>query len=288
MRRALLSFACVTVVALAAVSPVIAQPGSRVPLHKDWALQSSAKITATGRAISQPGLSTAGWHRITVPNTVVGALVESGVLPDPYFGMNLRTFPGTTYPIGERFQLLPTPEDSPYKPAWWHRIEFDLPQDTRERVALHFNGINYRANIWLNGRLLDDAKGVAGTFRRYEFDVTGAARPGRNALAVEVFAPEPHDLAFMWVDWNPTPPDKNMGLWGDVFLTRSGPVVLRHPYVQPKLEVPSLQSATLKVTAEVVNQIDRPVKATVRGAIDTIRFTKDVSLAPKQRATVTA
>ena len=287
MVRVLVWFVRFAPVLAAVLLPAHAVAGARIPLQTGWSLQSSAKVPAKGDVISRPGFATAGWHRITVPNTVVGALVESGVLPDPYFGMNLRKFPGTTYPIGERFQLLPTPEDSPYKPSWWYRVEFEVPKEAgRDRVALHFNGINFRANIWLNGRLVDDAKDVAGAFRRFDFDVTDTIRPGRNALAVEVFAPEPHDLAFMWVDWNPTPPDKNMGLWGDVFLTRSGPVVLRHPYVQPKLEVPSLQSASLTVIADVANQTDQPVKATVRGMIDSIRFTKDVSLAPKQRATV--
>ena len=179
-----------------------------------------------------------------MPNTVVGGLVDSGVLPDPYFGMNLRKLAGVSYPIGERFQLMPTPADSPYKPSWWYRTEFTLAAAPgRDRAALHFNGINYRANVWLNGRRIANETEVAGAFRRYEFDVTGLVREGPNALAVEVFAPEPHDLAFMWVDWNPTPPDKNMGLWGEVFLTRSGPVVLRHPFVQPNLEVPSLRCA---------------------------------------------
>jgi exo-1,4-beta-D-glucosaminidase len=267
--------------------PASTLAGSRIPLQTDWFIQTSAKVRATGDIISRPGFAAGGWHRITVPNTVVGALVEAGVLPDPYFGMNLRKFPGTTYPIGERFQLLPMPEDSPYKPSWWYRTEFDLAREAgHDRVALHFNGINYRANIWMNGRMLADAKKVAGTFRRFELDATGVAREGRNALAVEVFAPEPHDLAFMWVDWNPTPPDKNMGLWGDVVLTRSGPLVLRHPYVRPDLDVPSLQRAALTVTAEVANQTDRPVTATVRGAIDSIRFAKEVELAPRQRTTV--
>ena len=73
---------------------------------------------------------------------------------------------------------------------------------------------------------------MVGAFRRYEFDVTRPAKAGEsNALAVEVAAPEAPDLAFNWVDWNPMPPDKNMGLWGPVYLTHSGPLALRHPQV---------------------------------------------------------
>ena len=161
----------------------------------------------------------------------MGALVESGHFKDPYFGMNLRSIPGTTYPIGHRFTLLPMPEDSPYKPSWWYRKELVVPEGLAGRsLALHFDGINYRANVWVNGTRIAHDKEVVGAFRRYEFDVTPLLRAGRKAaVAVEVFAPEPTDLAFMWVDWNPTPADKNMGLWGDVYLTDSGPLALRRP-----------------------------------------------------------
>jgi exo-1,4-beta-D-glucosaminidase len=275
------------VVALAFVLPAVAE-AQRTPLHENWTLQSSAVVKATGAAISQPGFETVGWQAITVPNTVVGALVENGSLPDPYFGMNLRQLPGTTYPIGERFTLLPMPADSPYKPSWWYRTEFAL--DARagdERVALHFHGINYRANIWFNGTLIEDAKDVAGAFRRYEFDVTRLLHArGANALAVEVLAPEPHDLAFMWVDWNPTPPDKNMGLWGDVFLSRSGPIALRFPHVRPALAVPALDRADLTITTELWNMTDGPVRGTLRGTIDSISFRREISMAARERATV--
>ena len=70
-------------------------------------------------------------------------------------------------------------------------------------------------------------------YRMFEFDVT-ASRPARraNALAVEVFPPRPNDLSITFVDWNPMPPDKDMGLVRDVYLLTSGPVALRHPQVR--------------------------------------------------------
>ena len=257
-------------------------------LKKSWTLQSSAKVQATGDAISRPGFKTEGWHTITVPNTVVGALVENGHFKEPYFGMNLRSIPGTTYPIGQRFTLLPMPEDSPYKPSWWYRTELEVPEALAGRsLWLRFDGINYRANVWVNGTQIANSRKSSGAFRRYEFDVTGRLRPGeRGAIAVEVFAPEPTDLAFMWVDWNPTPADKNMGLWGDVLLADSGPLALRHPHVVSKLDLPSLQSADLTVTAEVWNATDRPASGIVRGAIEAIQFAKAVSLGPRESTTV--
>jgi exo-1,4-beta-D-glucosaminidase len=255
---------------------------TRIPLARGWRLQSSAVVPAAGDLVSQPGFATDGWHSATVPNTVVGALVEDGTYPEPYFGLNLRKIPGTTYPIGERFTLLPTPRDSPFYPPWWYRTEFELPASQSGRaVFLHFDGITYRANVWLNGQRLADAREVAGTFRRYEFDVTRFVRlGGKNALAVEVRGPEPHDLAVMWVDWNPTPADKNMGLWGPVYVTTSGPVALRRPQVVTDLDLPSLETAHLTVSADVRNATGWPVKATVRGAIGEIRFSRAVSLGP--------
>ncbi len=103
-------------------------------LATGWTIQSSARVQEKGDVLSRPGFRAEGWHAVNVPNTVVGALVESGHFPDPYFGMNLRTIPGTTYPIGERFTLLPTPPDSPFKPSWWYRIELTLPASARGRA----------------------------------------------------------------------------------------------------------------------------------------------------------
>ena len=271
--------------ALVAMVPYEAA-ADRISLTR-WSLESSARVSEKGDGLSRAGVQTSSWNTVTVPATVVGALVEAGIYKDPYFGMNLRAIPGTTYPIGERFTLLPTPTDSPFKPAWWYRTEFAVPAaKAGRRLALHFDGINYRANIWLNGRQIANAKDVVGVFRRYEFDITGVAKAGTNALAVEVYGPEPEDLAVMWVDWNPTPADKNMGLWGDVYVTDSGPVTLRHPYVTTDLDVPSLESARLTVSADLVNQSAAPVTARVTGDIGPIRFSKDVQLAAGATQTV--
>jgi hypothetical protein len=60
--------------------------------------------------------------------------------------------------------------------------------------------------------------------------VTDALKPGKkNVLAVETFAPTEKDLGINWVDWNPCPPDKDMGLWGAVDLVTTGAVTLRSP-----------------------------------------------------------
>jgi exo-1,4-beta-D-glucosaminidase len=274
--------------ALVVAMPVVASadPQPHVALTR-WSIQSSARVPESGGDLSRPGVDTRSWYEASVPNTVIGALVEAGVYKDPYFAMNLRSIPGTTYPIGGQFTRLPTPDDSPFKPAWWYRTEFDVPASRAgRRLALHFDGINYRGNIWLNGQQIAKASDVAGVFRRFEFDVTGVARPGKNALAVEVYGPEPGDLSLTWVDWNPTPADKNMGLWGEVYLTDSGPVTIRHPFVSTDLDLPSLKAARLSVGAEVTNQTSAPIAALVLGNIGRIAFSRNVSLGPHATETV--
>ena len=273
---------------LFALGVTAAAQSARVPLHEGWRIQSSAQVKDKGDAISTVGYKTTGWYAAAVPSTVVGALVEDKTYPDPFTGKNLRQLPGCSYPVGANFANLPMPADSPYNVSWWYRTEFQIPAAERGRKFwLRFDGINYSANVWLNGRKIADAADVAGAYRRYEFDVTDAARVGQtNALAVEVFAPRPDDLALTFVDWNPTPPDKMMGLWQGASLTTSGPVAVRFPQVVTKLDTPSLDTAHLTVYAELRNATGQPVSGTLRGRIEQIQFAHAVRLEPNETRVV--
>jgi len=280
---------CVALILSLLVAPsAFAQSASemngRLPLRTGWQLQSSCKFDATGEQISTRGFNTTGWHSTNVPSTVVAALVADGTYPDPNYGMNLRKIPGTTYPIGAIFANLPMPSDSPFACAWWYRTEFSMPQDFQGRtVWLHFKGINYRANIWINGKKFADAKDVAGSYRIYDFDVTQFVKPGAvNAIAVEIFAPMENDLAMNFVDWNPAPPDKDMGLWGDVYLTASGPVAINYPEVITHFRDSSLDEADLTVVTQVRNASNAPVSAVVQGTIGNVHFDQTVQLAPQE------
>jgi exo-1,4-beta-D-glucosaminidase len=269
-------------------APRPATPTSELKLSEGWAIQSSAQVQEKGEAISSAEFAPKNWYPTSVPATVVAALVENKVYPDPTFGMNLRSIPGTSYPIGVNFSNVAMPEDSPFRRAWWYRKEFQLSNRQGEHVWLHFDGINYRANIWLNRRRIADAKQVAGAYRVYEFNITDAVAPGKtNVLAVEVFPQEVEDLGLTWVDWNPAPPDKNMGLWRDVSISFSGPVALRHPQVITKLDMPSLTAAHLTITAELRNASANPVQATLKGQIERINFTQQVDLAANETKLVT-
>jgi exo-1,4-beta-D-glucosaminidase len=261
----------------------------KLALRDHWTLQSSAKIEAKGETISTPDFMPKGWHDATVPTTVVAALVKDKSLPDPFFATNLRQFPGVTYPIGGNFSNIAMQPDSPYAVSWWYRKQFAVPASyAGKTVWLNFKGINYRANVWVNGKQIANSDTVAGAWRTYEFNVTAAVKPGaENVLAVQVFAPTENDLAITFVDWNPAPPDKNMGLWREVYLTTSGPVALRYPTVVSKLNLPNNDSAQLTVTAQLKNASDQPVKGKLKGQIDNVNFEQDVELAANENKDVT-
>jgi exo-1,4-beta-D-glucosaminidase len=259
-------------------------PAPALPLREGWTLQSSAKVTATGGAISNASFKFNDWLPADVPTTVVAAQVKNGLLPDPFYAMNLRQYPGVSYPIGFNFSNTPMPPDSPYAVSWWYRKEFILPNVyAGKTVWLNFRGINYRANIFLNGKQIANSNDVAGAWRSYEFNITSAVTPGTNVLAVQVWAPTENSLAITFVDWNPLPPDKNMGLWREVYLTATGPVALRHPAVFSRVDSPAgdvdASAAHLSVTALLKNASDHPIKGTLKGSIENIEFAQPVELA---------
>jgi exo-1,4-beta-D-glucosaminidase len=260
---------------------------ARIYLHKDWRLQSSCQLRATGKDISVTGFDASSWHRVDIPATVVAALVADKTYPDPDYGTNLQSMPGMNYSQESYFGLQDMPAGSPFRCSWWYRSEFTLPvQQEAKTEWLHFLGINYRANIWINGTLIADNTQVAGTYRSYEFDVTNVMRSGAaNAIAIEVAAPGKGDLGITWVDWNPTPPDKNMGIWKEVFLTQSGPVALRNPFVESRLDA-SHQTAALTIATDLRNVSSRAVSGVLRARIEGIAISQPVTLAPGESRTV--
>ena len=255
---------------------------TQLALKDGWELQSSCKVDQSGAMISMPKFHTQGWYAVSVPTTVLAALVKHKVYPDPYYGMNLRSIPGTTYPMGANFANIPMQQDSPFMVPWWFRKEFAIPPAYRGKtIWLDFSGINFRANIWLNGKQIAKFEDIAGTWRAYEFDITRTALPGQtNVLAVEVFSPLENDLALTFVDWNPMPPDKDMGLFRGVEVRSSGPVAVRFPTVISKVDSPTNDQAHLTITALVKNATDAAVSGTLKARIENIEVSQSVDLAP--------
>jgi exo-1,4-beta-D-glucosaminidase len=256
-------------------------------LHKDWQVQSSCDDKTTGDKISAAGFEAGRWHHTDIPATVVGVLVTDKTYPDPNYGTNLKNFPGFYSAEDKIFSNVDMPPGSPFACSWLFRTEFTVPAGGAGKTDwLHFNGINYRANVWLNGQKVADAKYVAGTYRTFEFNVTKLLKRGeRNALAVEVFAPGKDDLGITWVDWNPTPPDKNMGIWKEVFLTQSASVSVRNPFVSSKLGA-NYKSAALTVTADLQNSSEHAVRGVLRAEIDGTKVSQPVQLAAGETKTV--
>jgi exo-1,4-beta-D-glucosaminidase len=264
-----------------------------VLLREDWHIQSSAEVKDKGEVISTVGFSARGWYPTCVPATVLAALVENKAYPDPYYGENLKSIPG--YVEG---RWLVMPEDSPFYPSWWYRTEFRLPADYKgKNIFLHLDGINYRANIWLNGRKIADSEKVTGMFRRFEFNISEYARAGEdNCLAVEMIAPgklpekkyrtKQIEATTGWDDHNPQPPDMNMGIWQDVYISATGPVKIRHPYVVTDLDLLRLDAAHLTVSAYVTNMTDKEITGEMTGRIERIKFSQSVKLLPGEKMLV--
>jgi exo-1,4-beta-D-glucosaminidase len=260
----------------------------QILLRENWFIQSSANVRSDGPTISRTGFSTQGWYPATLPATVLSALVEDKVYPDPYVGINLRSIPGTDYPIFEDFSNIPMPPSSPFRQSWWYRTEFKLPAEYKGKAAwLEFDGVNYRANVWMNGVQVATSEQLAGTWRLFRFDVTSAAKPGdNNALAIEVFPPQPQDLAITLVDWAPMPPDKEMGVWRDVRIATTGPIAMRYAAALPSLNLPSTDQAAVTVRTELTNGSEHVVEAVLKGRIEDRAFEQPIRLEPRETRVV--
>jgi exo-1,4-beta-D-glucosaminidase len=279
IRKLLAASFCLLVASLTTVPAGAASPPSRalvLPLRQNWAIQSSAKATGDGAAISQAGYATQGWQPAEVPSTVLGALVRAGVYKDPFFAKNMAEI-----------------KPEPFKTSWWYRTEFKLDAGAPgDHTRLVFDGINYRANVWVNGKKVADKTALFGVWRVFDVDVTAALREGANALAVEVIPPQAGDFIMGFVDWNPLPADRNMGLYRGVSLRRSGAVSIEEPFVQTKVDLGTLKEASLTVSATLVNHGDQPMAGKLQGEIAEagktarIRFEAPFKLGPREKTTL--
>jgi exo-1,4-beta-D-glucosaminidase len=260
------------------------KPADKKQILKDnWAIQSSKEIKSEPKAISTTGFKTEGWYPTSVPTTVLAALVANKVYPDPYYGTNFNNLPGIIpYPKREM------PDDSPFKVAWWYRTEFKIPADFKNmHTWLQFHSINYKANIWLNGKLIADTTTIEGAYRLFNLDISKAALPGaNNCLALQIFPPKGQDLTITWVDWNPTTPDRGMGIWYDVTIHATGDVAVENPQVITKLNLPSTDQAKLSVSTDLRNAGTKKVTGVLKGTIENITFSQNVTLEPGETKVV--
>lgn len=257
-----------------------------------WRLIAAPDVTQDGATISHPGFDAGAWYAATVPGTVLTTLVDRGVYPDPTIGLNNMAIP-----------------ESLSRQDYWYRSEFDLPPGGAGVQTLTFEGVNYAAEVWVNGTAIGTMKGA---FVRGRFDVGRYLIPGaRNSIAVRV-SPPPHPGiaheqsltggrgdnggALMvdgptfgasegW-DWIPGVRDRNTGLWLGVELARTGVVTIGDPAVSTALPRADNSLAEVSIDVPMTNHADVPVTTQVRAGFDDVAVSRAVTLAPGESATV--
>ena len=251
-----------------------------------WKLIPAPKLSADVAALSRPVFSTSDWMAATVPGTALTTMIDRGVYPDPDYGLNNLAIPETLN-----------------KQDYWYRNEFKGPKSSPgRRFTLTFEGINYKAAVWLNGKSLGT---ITGAFIRGVFDVTAALQPGEtNVLLVRV-SPPPHPgipqeqstrggpgenggymcldgptfVATEGWDWIPAIRDRDTGIWQPVVLTATGGVTIGDVQVVAKLPLPDTDHADVEITVPLENTAATPVKGTLKATFDQTTVTREVSLA---------
>jgi hypothetical protein len=259
-----------------------------------WRAERDSLAHADGETISRPGFSDHDWIVATVPGTVLASYYNAGAVPDPNYGDN---------------QLMIS--DSFFYADFWYRNEFTAPAGNTAAARhtwLHFDGINWKAEVYLNGEKLGR---IEGAFQRSRFDVTGRIHSGqKNAIAVRVEknatpgtvhektsenpdknggalgADNPTFHASIGWDWMPTIRGRNTGIWNKVYLTTSGPVTVENPFVESRLPLPDVTRAEVTVEATLHNHETRLVSGKLRGRFGDVVFEQAVTLDPSAEKTV--
>lgn len=256
-----------------------------------WEMIDEEKVILSPKSVFDPSLNTSEWYNATVPGTVLTTLVNQGVYPDPYFGLNNIGIP-----------------ESLSRTNWWYRTKFEVPTNVvGDKFSLVFNGINYASEIYLNGNKIGTTKGA---FIRGNIDVTDYInQSGENILVVRVFPPTnpgiPHEQSMIagqglnggmlsedgptfissigW-DWIPGIRDRNTGIWQDVLLKNTSSVTIGDPLVTSILQLPDTTKASLKVLVPVKNITDKKVNGTLTATIPgtDVKLNKSYTLEPNQ------
>ncbi len=262
-----------------------------------WQLQEAAKVTQAGAELSQTGYVASGWYQATVPGTVLTTLVDNKVYPEPLYGENNRP------------EIIP---ESLCRSDWWYRTVVAVPDAAAGTLTwLHFDGINYAAEIWVNGKTVGSMKGA---FIRGAFDITDLLKAGKDrkaAIAVRI-SPQPNPghpaehtvgagngpiggvtgfdgptfVCTIGWDWLPGIRDRDTGIWQKVYLSSSGPVVIRDPQVITDLPLPRTDSAAVTVRATVRNVTGSPQKGVLTGRFAQVVVEKPVELAAWSATTI--
>ena len=241
-----------------------------------WQIQSSAKAQESGAEVSSAGYATRDWYPVSGRATVMAGLLENGKYENVFYGDNLRA-------VEE-----PDASGTMFVIPWWYRTEFTVAEGAQGiRTLVRINGLIPSADVWLNGNPVAEQATVAGAYPVHELDVTRWVHAGTNTLALRVHPGDPRtSLSIGWVDWNPTPPDNNMGPWRGVDIVRTGAIEIRFPQVTSTLSLPDLARATLTVKVEARNLDASAHDATITGVVAGVSLKRTIHLAPGETQTV--
>lgn len=266
-----------------------------------WKMMKAGDVTDPGEKVSLSDYPTTNWLPAIVPGTVLNSLVYNQKYPEPYYGINNKIESKLIPDISETGRDFYT---------YWFRTEFTVPKSFEgKHVWLQLDGINYRAEVWVNGNLLSTIKGM---FLQDYIDVTSFVKIDKsNALAIKVYPVDVPGSAkpkswgavgefhnggngniglnttmLMTVGWDFTfmdgIRDRNTGIWKNISLYSTGKVALRHPFVKSELRKPGYDQAREFVSVEVVNPTTgfNPINCTVKGEIlgENITFEKKVKV----------
>jgi hypothetical protein len=247
-----------------------------MPIASGWQLRDVANVPQTGAEVSSAAFKTTGWYAATVPGTVLTTLVSNQIYPEPLYGENNRP------------EVIP---ESLNRTSWWYRTVLTVPMSyASRRIWLNFDGINFASTVWVNGVQVGATRGA---FVRGIFDITANVMPGKAAILAVLVAPQPHPgiphehtltngmgpnggetaidgptfLCTIGWDWIPAIRDRDTGIWQKVFLSATGPVVVKNPLVTTDLPLPSKDSADIAVQATLENVTDQPIKGVLQGRI---------------------
>lgn len=260
-----------------------------------WNMIPAPRVQVDGASLSREGLDTRDWMAATVPGTVLTTMIDRGLYPDPDYGLNNLAIP-----------------ESLNKQDYWYRVEFRVPEKAKgQRLSLIFQGINYEAAVWLNGRSLGSIKGA---FIRGTFDVTDVLKPGRaNVLAVRI-SPPPHPgipqeqsikggpgengglmcldgptfVATEGWDWIPAVRDRDSGIWQPVILKATGEVRIGDPQVVTSLPLPDTSRADIQIVVPLENLSHTQIHGNLKATFGDTALTKQLTLAPGENAVTLA
>jgi len=174
--------------AILASSCLLAQSGESQQKLSSFTMQASVLAAEDGSVISSTAYRPpVYWFPVQVPTTVLSGLVANKVYPNPYEGMNNMFIPDASDEFNKQYQLekyshLPG-HGNPWKKPYWFRTIFKVPATADKQYQLILKGINYRAEVWLNGNRIADSTQLVGMFAEYDLPVTDYITAGVNALA---------------------------------------------------------------------------------------------------------